>query len=152
MHTHTTLCLHNTPRSWIKSALPPGNADIHTSHSSDFAGGRLNVWEKFVGLRWSLVEVKPPTAIGVKIQCVYFFQIGIFIAQSRFISPSECPKHTPVYAMQNAQNHAKFTIRGVVTRYTHSTFPRTLLVVGPARESAQCFGKSWSASDAVWWR
>jgi len=78
--------------------------------------------EKLGGLRWSLVQVTAHTAISIKILCFYFFQIGMFIALSRFISPVSCLKHTPVYSTQTVENAPNFITRGVVRRYMRITF------------------------------
>ena len=51
-----------------------------------------------------------------------FFQIGMFIALSRFISPVSCLKHTPVYSTQTVENAPNFIARGAVGRYMRITF------------------------------
>jgi len=87
-----------------------------------------------------------------KIWCFYFLEICMFIKISRLISLVSCLKHTPVYSTQNPENALKINTRGAVGRYIRVIFSVFSLVVGPARGSAECFGKICSGSDEVWRR
>ena len=125
-----------------------------------FAGGRTSsvvgsmFWEKFVGLRSSLVEVRAHTGKSHPNMKFYFLEIGMFISQTSSISPLSCLKRAPFYNTQNARKHPKTSTRGVVRRYILTVFcvfhwwsdqlSCRLNVLGKVRRAQMKFGGGWS--------
>jgi len=76
----------------------------------------------------------------------------MFVVQLSSLSPASCLKHT-LSTARKLPDSTPNSLPGVLSGDScMSLFTCISLVVGPARLSVQCFGKSWSGSDGIWWR
>jgi len=102
-----------TPKNLHQGIYPHHFIQYFAGRRTSWVVGSM-FWGKFVGLRWSLVEVTAHTGIGLKICSFYFLEMGMFISQTSSISPVSCLKHNPLYCTQNARKHLK-TSPGVLS-------------------------------------